>query len=260
MRLEETPGYVPGFRDELNLRDLGGQRTRDGRRVRHGLFYRGSALNVLTPDEFAALQALDLRLILDLRAEGELLGREDVIPSGAEYLRVSGMYEPDGAEMDFSPAGIARHLATITDPSLFMRGLYVSMMFANPALHVLVERMRMGQLPLYFHCSAGKDRTGVCAALVYTILGVDDDDIVAEFLLTNRYRASIINMRPEDMPAWLPVEERATWGKRNGVDEADLRASFAAADERYGSREAYLQGEYGLDAAALADLRNRYLK
>lgn len=260
MNLQTTPGYVPGFRDELSLRDLGGQRALDGRHVRHGLIYRGSALTDLTSQELAALEALDLRLILDLRAQGEVSGKEDVVPAGTEYLRIAGMYDEDGNEQDFSPAGIARIMETIADPSLFMRGLYASMMFGNPAMHALVERLQAGQVPLYFHCSAGKDRTGVCAALVLTMLGVSDADIVKEFLLTNQYRASIINLPPEQMPAWLPVEERETWARRNSVNKDDLLGALAAADARFGSREAYLREEYGLDAAALADLRNRYLE
>jgi protein-tyrosine phosphatase len=140
-----------------------------------------------------------------------------------------------------------------------MRNLYTSMMFGNPAVHALVERFVGGCSPLYFHCTAGKDRTGVCAAVLLMLLDVSDDAIVHDFLLTNQYRACIINMPPEQLPAWLPERERENWGKMNGVNEEDLRASLAAVVERHGSREAYAKAEFGLDAAALSRLRDRYL-
>ena len=140
-----------------------------------------------------------------------------------------------------------------------MAELYVSMMFGNPAVHALVDRLVAGKAPLYVHCTAGKDRTGVCAAVVLMLLGVADDDIVNEFLLTNEYRAPIIHARPEDLPPEAHEVGLDTWAKMNGVSESDLRGALAAVDERYASRDDYFFGEFGLDPLALATLRSRYL-
>ena len=157
------------------------------------------------------------------------------MPQGVEYLRIGGMYDADGNELDFSPAGFSRMIRhAVGSPEHFMRSLYVSMLFGNPAVHALVDRMALGRAPLYFHCTAGKDRTGVCAAIVLTLLGVPDDAIVCDFLLTNEYRASIINMAPQDMPAWVSELERQNWAKMNEVSEVDLRGALAEADRRHG--------------------------
>lgn len=260
MDLTTLPGYVPGFRDTLGLRDLGGLASADGRLVRRGLLYRGSSLVRLDEGELRRLDELGLRFVLDLRASGEAQGQDDYVPDGAEYLRISGMYDRQGREADFSPAGITRITEQIADhPETFMRDLYCSMMFDNPAVHALVEHMVAGQAPLYFHCTAGKDRTGVCAAVLLTLLGVPDERIVWEFLLTNTYRADIINNMPDDLPPHLQGADSEHWAKVNSVNEGDLRAALAAVDERYPTREAYFAQEFGLDAAALAALRDRYL-
>lgn len=260
MELTSTPGYVAGFDSVMGLRELGGQQAADGRYVRHGMLYRGSALVGLSDEQRALVDGFDLRFILDLRAEGEVVGKPDYVPLGAEYVRIAGMYDDDGLEVDFSPMGIDRIVKRLRgNPEAFMRGRYVSMAFGNPAIHELVRRFAAGQAPLYFHCTAGKDRTGVSAAILLTLLGVPDDDIVREFLLTNEYRAPLINMRPEELPAGLSASDRENWAKINGVDEVDLRAVFAAIDERHSSREAYFRDEFGIDAKALSAIRDRYL-
>lgn len=261
MDLTKTAGYVAGFPQELGLRELGGLEAADGRHVRHGLLYRGSTLHTLDDAQKALVDGFGLKFMLDLRAAGEAVGKDDYVPKGTHYVRVAGMYDSEGREVDFSPAGIGRIAKFIMqDPSSFMRSLYASMMFGNPAVHALVSALVAKEAPLYFHCSAGKDRTGVCAAVLLMLLGVPDDEIVREFLLTNEYRAPIINMRPEDIPSHISAQDRENWSKINSVQEIDLRTALSAVDERYPTREAYFAQEFGLDEEALAALRDAYLE
>ena len=263
MDLAATTGYMPGFATELNLRELGGLPTSDGRHVRRGLFYRGSALGGLSDDERTLVDAMGLRTILDLRAAGEAAGSPDYVPVGCAYERIGGMRFDDGSEVDFSPESIARferEAPELLADGSFMERLYVGMAFGNPAVHALVDHMVAGEVPVYFHCTAGKDRTGVCALAICLILGVTREAIVADFLLTNEYRRSIIESVAERMPAGTPPEEIERWQKANGVSESDLRAVIDAAEERCGSVEAYLEGEFGITAQLLASLRDRYLE
>ena len=91
------------------------------------------------------------------------------------------------------------------------------MVRGNPALHALVEHLAAGDVPLYFHCSAGKDRTGIAAALILTILGVSDEAVVENFLLTNRYRAELIDNPSNPLPPCLGSVEM--WRRANSVAE-----------------------------------------
>lgn len=260
MDVRTMPGYVDGFRPTLGLRELGGWKTVDGRTVKRGLFYRGSAPFDLSQAERELFDGLGLRFILDLRSEGECIDRADYVPSGATYARVGGMYDAHGDEVDFSPMGIARIEKQIQqDPAGFMLGLYTSMMLKSPAVRTMVDRLCEGELPLYFHCTAGKDRTGVCAAVLLSLLGVSDEDIMQEFLLTNEYRASIISSPPARMPDGYTFVSPEEWAKMNGVSEENLRGAFEAVDQRFGSREAYFAQALGIDAQQLQELRKRYL-
>ncbi len=261
MDLTTLPGYVAGFPDTLSLRELGGIPTADKRHVRHGLFYRGSSLVELSDEQKDLIDAFGLRFLLDLRAMGEVEGKPDYVPEGCTYVRIAGMYTPDGREVDFSPAGISLMQSLIEESGpTFMKGQYAAMMFGNRALHELVHRFVTGDVPLYFHCTAGKDRTGVCAALLLMLLGVSDGIIVQEFLLTNEYRSAIINMTPDQMPPDIDLDRRKRWALINGVQEENLRACFETVDERYPTRGAYFADEFGLDEATLAQLRDRYLE
>ena len=258
MALEQTQGFVPGFLPLMNLRELGGIEAADGRRVRHGLFYRGSTLCNLNADQREIVDGFNLRYIIDLRAKSEAAGKDNYVPEDAIYRRIPGMFDVDGSEMDFSPAAIQRMLESGKDPLAFMRELYVSMAHGNPAMHALVDCLLEDNVPLYFHCGAGKDRTGVAAAIILTILGADDEAIIENFLLTNLYRAELIENPPAELPPLIDSPE--TWSCANAVDADDLRAVLAAMDGGVSSREEYLEKEYGLNAATLEQLRSRYLE
>ena len=263
MDLAATTGYVPGFTTELNLRELGGLPTCDGRHVRRGLFFRGSALAGLSEDELARVDAFGLRYLLDLRAAEEASGAPDHVPESCTYERVGGMRFEDGSEVDFSPKAIARFEREAPEAladGTFMERLYVSMAFGNPAMHALVEHVAAGVVPVYFHCTAGKDRTGVAALMLGLILGITRESLTADFLLTNEYRRSIIESVAERMPPDTPPEVIERWQRANGVDRSDLDAVYDAIEDRFGTVEAYLQGEYGLDASDLASLRDCYLE
>lgn len=262
MDLTATTGYVPGFDIDLNLRELGGLPTYDGRHVRHGLFYRGSALVGLSPEERELVDAFGLRFMLDLRAAGEAAFASDYVPDGAEYLRCGGMRFPDGSEVDFSPEAIAK-IETEMPEALrdghFMESLYTGMAFGNPAIRTLVDHLVADTVPVYFHCTAGKDRTGVCALVIGMALGVTREAMLEDFLLTNIYRKRIIDTVADRMPADTPPEEIEMWKKANGVSASDAEAFLDVILERFRTGEAYLEQEFGVDADTLSALRDRYL-
>lgn len=263
MDLTTTPGYVPGFRIELNLRELGGLPSMDGRHVRHGLFFRGGGLAGLNAAERARLDELGLRFVFDLRAKSEAAGEPDILPEGAEYTRIGGMCDERGEEVDFSPEMIARYereMPEILEDGSFMRRLYVSMAFGNRAMHELVDLVRTGTVPVYFHCTAGKDRTGVAALIIGLLLGIRRDAMIEDFLLTNEYRRSIIEGVAERLGPDAPPELVERWQKANGVNASDLEAVLDAIEGCCGTPEVYLEKEFGLDATMVALLRDRYLE
>jgi protein-tyrosine phosphatase len=168
----------------FNFRDLGGHRAVGGRTVRAGMLYRADTLHRLSGGDLEVLRGLGLRTVVDLRTHDELdrFGRV-----GLSDDEVSHRHIPVFDELrtgDAAPDPDA--------PAPGLRGeLYVRMVetggkaFAE-AITLLAQP---GALPAVFHCTAGKDRTGVLAALVLGHLGVPDDDIAADYALTEEAMA-----------------------------------------------------------------------
>ena len=134
--------------------------------------------------------------------------------------------------------------------------LYKQMPFGNPAYHELFRLLEEHRVPLLFHCTCGKDRTGIAAMLVLLALGVSREDAIADYMLTNVYRKAIIDKFMQDKPAdqydlLLPVE---------GVSKSMGAGSIDVLLEKYPSYEAYFEAEYGLTTARLAALRDFYLE
>ena len=223
-----------------NVRDLGGLPLRDGGVTRSGVVLRADALDGLTADDVTALaDAFGLRHVIDLRSDGErvergrgLLGdrvvaytQVEVVPSDALGARQAAREErfANGDEPAAIMADGYMHLLELGGPA-----------FAQ-AVNALAEE---GGTPALFHCSAGKDRTGVLAALLLDVAGVEHDAIVADYALTTeRVDAVFARLRgaqwfsrlAEEVPAFVFGSEAAT-----------MSAFLAALADRWGDAGTYL--------------------
>lgn len=242
-----------------NFRDLGGYRTADGRRaVQWGQLYRSGVMADLTPDDFGHMGRLGIATVCDFRATDER-GREPVNwPEGVQPTVLTTDYGLDmGALRSLFQGGPVTGESTAAAMAGFYRDTPFT--FAGQYARMMRELVE-GRAPLAFNCSAGKDRTGVAAALLLTALGVDRETAIQDYLLSNRYfKAEMPKGVGEDptakLLAGLPPEAlRALMG----VDRRYLEASFAAIDEK-GGMDRYLAEQLKLSPADLATLRKRYL-
>jgi protein-tyrosine phosphatase len=138
-----------------------------------------------------------------------------------------------------------------------MAGFYPGMIDSHRTQfrEVFAELLENADGAVLYHCTAGKDRTGVQTALILTALGVPRDVILADFELSNTYyRPKLTEADRANPLAQLPPDVIAVF---MGVDRAYLQAFFKAAEERYGSAEAYL-AELGVGPAERQALRARY--
>lgn len=185
-----------GLRRARNARDVGGHRTADGRSVATGLLFRAESLGRLNPDDVATLGRLGLVNVVDLRGQGEVdaLG-EDRLPPSVANVRLP-IYDPDNDIYRLMMELIAsrdadRQRAVLGDGGGERIMLDVYRWFVtDPAPRerfgqLLRQLAQPGQLPLLYHCTAGKDRTGWATAVLLTLLGVDRDDIAADYLASN---------------------------------------------------------------------------
>ncbi|WP_298692852.1 tyrosine-protein phosphatase [uncultured Sphingomonas sp.] len=244
-----------------NFRDLGGYRTRDGRLVKWGLIYRSGAMNAFTPADFSILQQRRIGEVFDLRSSDERRQSPVTWPTGYRPVVQATNYR-------LNLGGI---MAAIADPNLtdaaaldLEKRFYADLPYQFAAQYrTLFQTLLRNPGPVVFNCSAGKDRTGVAAALLLTALGVPRDVVTADYLLSNQTFDPTRTLAT-DVRADAAARRSASAGSPLArllmtVDARLLDAAFAGIDARSGSFEAYLRDELGVGAADVARLRTLYL-
>lgn len=242
-----------------NFRDLGGYRTASGAAVRWGRLFRSDHLGALTDADLEVLRRLGVALVVDYRGPHEQATTPSRIEPDGRIRRhdraigdgtVEGvsLWDAilDGSLAGFDEADLAAFYLTTLERSAGVFGEVLSML-AEP-----------DHLPAVFHCTAGKDRTGLTAALLLGALGVDDGQILDDYELSNRFRSVIRlgEIRPVlaekgiDVERYLPL---FTAPRRS------MAAALAGVRSTYGSIEAYLTATAGVAPEALEALRARLL-
>jgi protein-tyrosine phosphatase len=235
-----------------NFRDVGGYRTRDGRWVRMGLIFRSDELDRLSDADLAKIARLAPALVVDLRTQAERTRGPDRLPPGAEPMVAD-------VAADAPPAAAVLAKITTADQAdqflLTATRQFVSLPSAKSAYNRLFARLQTEPGAVVYHCSAGKDRTGWATAVLLTALGVPRQTVTADYLASNGYLVD----KNRAMFAAMPPGTAARLEPIFTVREADLDAAFDEVALRYGGFDNYLRRGLGLDDAALARLRERYL-
>jgi protein-tyrosine phosphatase len=187
----ESPTRLVPLTGSFNFRDLGGYPARDGRTTRWGRLFRSDTLHELTAEDVDRLRHLGLATVVDLRTGRELAetGRGPLEPEPIGFHHLSVIQERTGEMVGEAvaapPAGI--------DDDLGERYLWYLDVGREALVSALDLVAESDNLPLVFHCAAGKDRTGVLAALVLDILGVPGEVIVEDYLLTQERMEFILD-------------------------------------------------------------------
>jgi protein-tyrosine phosphatase len=241
-----------------NFRDLGGYRTTDGAPVAWGRLYRSAVMAGLTPDDFQRLGALGIETVCDFRSTDERQRDPVTWPAGVQPTVLATDY---GLDMGAIAALFRSGPVTADKTKAAMEGFYAEMPFTFAEQYARMMRQLVdGKAPLAFNCSAGKDRTGLAAALLLTALGVPYETAVTDYLLSNEtYRPRPPVAGGDDptarMFASMPKDALQAL---MGVDRRYLDASFKAIEAR-GGMDRYLADQLKLSPADLDTLRKRYL-
>jgi protein-tyrosine phosphatase len=232
-----------------NFRDLGGYPAKDGRSIRWRQIFRSNHLGHLTEDDIEVLRSLGVKSAFDFR------GAEERVAAlcGIEEIAVHSLpIEPTvvAALREILAGGTPLSPAAALD---VMRDSYRNYVRHNtPRFRALFSHLLEDRAPLVIHCTAGKDRTGFACALILHTLGVPDDVIADDYLLTNRFYR-----RDPTASSDLPEEVRQVLGS---VQAPFLAAAFEAIGADYGNLENYLSDGLGLGAAERTALEARYLE
>ena len=246
--MQESPGRHLNLAGASNFRDLGGYPAKDGRKVRWRQIFRSNHLGHVTEADIVVLRGLGLRSAFDFRGTEERVAAT----CGLEEIAVHSLpIEP--TVVAALRARLAQGIALSSDDALeVMRDSYRNYVRYNTqSFRALFAHLLGDHAPLVIHCTAGKDRTGFACALILHALGVADDLIAEDYLLTNRFYR-----RDPAASSELPEDVKQVLAS---VQTSFLAAAFDAVSADYGDLECYLRDGLGLGAQERAGLEARYL-
>ena len=257
----EPPQHA--FERVANFRDLGGHTTRDGRRVRCGRLYRSGHLAHCSDADVAKLAEIGLRVVFDFRTQSDIeKDGADRLPDGTAHRRLP-MPDPAANEdirrmiREAGPDGLERIFGNGGAERLMIRSAanLVTQRKA-PYARFVAELARPEALPALFHCSAGKDRAGWAGSVVLLALGVDEAEVIEQYLLSNRdLEANRERLRSELTDGWgellRPLLE---------VRIEYIEASLDALRREWGSFDAYLHDGLGIRDVQRAQLAANLLE
>ncbi len=246
-----------------NFRDLGGYPTADGRRVRWGQIYRSDHLGDLTDGDLAYLERLGIRTVCDFRGRAERENDPDRLGSSGTPRSVNPAISDERFAVDELQSRIlSGDLGDIDFGKLLVEG---NRAFARSYTEEYTDYLELfeddANLPLVFHCTAGKDRAGFAALLILTLLGVPERTAIQDYLLTQPYtqehiestltKIRIVSLFRTDVERIRPLM---------GVERAFIQAGLDAAVEDHGSLDAYFESALGFGPDRRTALRERLLR
>ena len=233
-----------------NFRDFGGYINEDGDQVAWGKLFRSNQPAGMTSSDYSSVAPLNIATVVDFRTDDER--KKD--PTNWQGGRVPEIVLlPMGSTEAFVELDALVEAAIEAADTVALRELGAEVYRRMPIEYttelgdLLRDLASEQSVPVLLHCHAGKDRTGLGAALILSLLGVPRDTIMADYLHSND---RLLNDGVERSPI-----EKVYWGV-----EADwLQASFDAIEAQYGSVDRYIEVALGIDADTRARIRKNLL-
>ncbi len=246
--MSDSPARHLGLQGASNFRDLGGYPTADGRTTRWRHIFRSNHLGQLTTADIEIVRALGVRSAFDFRGLEERAAGVCVVN---EITVHSLPIEP--TVVAALRAELARGTLTAPVALEIMRQSYRNYVRHNThSFRTLFGHLLEDRAPLVIHCTAGKDRTGFASALILHALGVPDNVVAEDYLLTNQHYRRDVSSASD-----LPADVLDAIGS---VEASYLAAGFEAVGREYGDLETYLRDGLKLGAAERTALKERYLQ
>lgn len=241
-----------------NFRTIGNIKNVDGRILKEGKFYRSAHLHKLKKRSFKTFENLGIKEIIDLRNSKEISQRPDVIPQNVDLKNYSA-FEDEGDQLDQAKKLVLKGKVKGTDADQRMLDFYKTYATENPEIiKKIIHEILDSEDPVLYHCTAGKDRTGIITALILTILKFDTDTINNDYLLSNNYRQKMVQKRlhlANDLHFIYPKMDLNVIEKLSWVEKDYLKAAFLEINKKYGSIDIYIHQNLGISE----NKRNEYI-
>jgi protein-tyrosine phosphatase len=239
----------------VNFRDLGGYTTSDGHHVRWDRVYRSADISKLTDTDLDTLKSRHIASVVDLRGVDESKKAPDRLNPGTEYILCPAGSDNNLNDWMKSIAGLQ------SGGDSMMKVYYSNTTFLADRYRPFFERLLdlRNDQALLFHCTAGKDRTGIGAALLLYVLGVPYETIEKDYSATDYYwrtaSAKMVGVMVQNMHVNEQVARDMGAARREYI-----RTTFDTIRKQYGSVDKFLRGPVGLDDAKIAALKAKFLE
>ncbi|MFC0215427.1 tyrosine-protein phosphatase [Paenibacillus chartarius] len=238
------------FEGVLNFRDMGGYETTDGRKVKYGLFFRSAELTGMTANDLELFQSLGIKTIFDYRSDGEAEQKPDPVIEGVKNIRIPAMKQDVPADMrELMRQG---HFKGMTPDML--AAMYVEMAVNNPSYRSLMTTiMNLDHLGVLHHCAGGRDRTGVGGAIILLALGVPEETIIEDYLISNTTLIPMNEKIKQQLSEFMSPEEADRIVANMELRREFMEAVFTTIHKHYGSVSAFLEQEFGMTPGKRAE-------
>ncbi|MCU1372813.1 MAG: protein tyrosine/serine phosphatase [Actinomycetia bacterium] len=237
----------------VNFRDLGGYPTAGGGRTRWGHVFRSDALHALTVEDAAFVGQLGLRVVYDLRSDVERDRWPSVLGESVRSVQLA-IGGATSQTKEITERILDGEIEGIDDEYMAAAYHHMAANDAGTFAALLTGLTDPGGLPALFHCTAGKDRTGMTAAMLLSVLGVDEDAVLDDYELTSRYWTDhrVAGLQPKFAAAGIDIARfAALFSAPRGV----LATWLATLRQQHGTIDRYLVEEGGMEPEAIDELR-----
>lgn len=232
-----------------NFRTVGNIKNSEGRTLKEGKFYRSGHLHKLKKKSFRELESLGIKEVIDLRNSKEIADKPDHLPTDVVYKKHSA-FEDEGDQLTQAKKLVLKGKVNGSDANKRMIDFYREYVTENPeVIKKIITDILESDQPVLYHCTAGKDRTGITTALILTILKFDKETIYNDYILSNNYRKKLVLKRlnlADNLHFLYPKMDMKVLEKLSWVETAYLDAAFDEINKKYGSIDAYIQQVLGI--------------
>lgn len=254
-QLSDSTKRVLPVRGAVNFRDIGGYETTDGKQVAWGKIFRSDAIDKLTDADVALMDKKGIHTVVDLRGTSEAKSAPDRLVANTDYV-----LSPAGSDSLPKPQDMVKALKQKDFLVKFYgEGVQYYGDRYRPAFIKLLGAVD-GEAVMY-HCTGGRDRTGMQTALILYVLGVPYPVIEADYLASNVYLS-----RNKQMNVYTDAMVAATGMKKEQIEDQMklkpelLKAFFDGIKNKYGTVEQFLQDEMAIGPKEIKILRAKYTR
>lgn len=246
-----------------NFRFLGGIKNQEGKILKDSLIYRSGNLHQLRSSSFDDFEKLNINKVIDLRTKREITEETDHLPKNIIYKNYPA-FEDKNDEMKDAKKLALKGKIRKADAEKRMLKFYTDYVSENPeVIKTIITEILNSDQPILYHCTAGKDRTGMITALILKILKFDNDVIFEEYLVSNDLRKNVINKRlnlADNLHFVFPKLDIGVIEKTSWIERDYLQAAFDEIDKKYGSFDNYIHQALGISELQREAYIKKFLK